>query len=543
MNLPPNLRVIALWSVEEIMDYDCEQLESQGALLRRLCVESHNALTGKSRGFSEVGELMRQLGPRYPALEDKSPEHLMLSSYVFWGDRSLGGSRRGFERRLERAVNSELWRLHQTVCAGCYGAWRCVEVGAEGHSRWEAIGPARQTELQAAIVTSGPSDELEAEVGDVRAGWAVEFEDFGALLFSLELREVAQGALAEAAEDDAWYDQSAPEGQRVRVIEYERDVLLQATCPGYEECGLTPHYYLPKTLRRRFPARFRRALVRTMVDALGSNRVPWHVRLARSDEDWIEDYVIDRLSKWRKKARRRAQHSYERKVTKEALVRLADEKTCLAMLGLDATGELDLSAYPPRKLHPVSMLEVDWEWLEQCGVKSGDVIKQAQSKVEEQASDEELKRWEEALEAHRIRLRWCAIIDASRTHRDLITGRPQLDYDELMAAVDYIFGASIQQLPIGELMAERKRMAPRIEKALISNGYGSEPLTVGEMPGDSIDLKIVRGVGKKSMQAIEDCLFEELSSWAEPLRRLATEEAVQARDEIEAGLDELEDLF
>ena len=517
-----------------------EELTIQGALLRRMCVDTHNGLVRESGGYSEVGQLIRVLKIDTTGFRDRGPKHLMFSSYAFWGSREWGGSRRSFERRLKRNTTSELWKLHEAVRDGVFGAWKCVFAEDDGRSRWVAIGPARGEGGEVMVVTSGPCDVVDPKPGQVRAGWFVELASKAALMYSLELAPEAVGKLAEAADTRAWHDDKAPPGSKSRVVEYERDVLIQALEPGGRDCGLEPYYYLPTTVRKRFPARFRRSMFRTMADGISSQSVPWHVQLARADREWIDEFVVGKLSQWRQRARRRAQNHWEHPVSTESLARVLDDGQCLQMLGLTKEAGIDLGEFPPLKLHPVTMLELDWEWLEERRVKSDDVIHGARKQMR---NEEDRRRFEEEVEHHQVRLRWCALVRTAKRNVTFRTPHLNGGYEASILAAHQLFDPILTELPLSELLAHHSRVASRIEAALEKAGYGDPPFTVGALPEMRYELELVRGIGRKSLKVIEEVLYETLTRWPDRFFERSSQQVDEAREEIEAGLDALEELF
>lgn len=513
-------------------------LVREASLLRRHCVKVHNKQL--RRRYSLVKGVFSRLKPDCTELERDDPAFFLVSSYAFWGSRrSLGGSRRTFERTLERSIRSALWNLYTLVRASTFAAWRCTEAPDDRPSNWEPVGPVGGGTRAVDVVTAPRGEPTDPVEGTARAGWMVSLEEHTALLFSLELSPPAAERLAEASRQRAWHDDLIDGGPELG--EYERDVLVQSAAPGPEVRGLESLYFLPVGRRRRFPDAFRRDLVVEMIDFLSSGSRPWHVELAMRDADWINEFLRPQLEAMRVVTERRLRPFGAEKIEPKYLPRLADDETCFNLLGLRGDGTVDLDEFPPLDHHPVALLDIDEKTLEACNIRPDDVIFGARSRIDEAGGEQEQRDFDEELQRHRARLRWCVIADSACEHA---VDRPWgLDYDELRLAAQTLFDPFVTQLSLIDILPDEHGMGRRIATALKKAGYNQTPLTVEDLPMERIELAFTPGVGKKSVKSIDDALFEQLTEWPRHLRDAVPENRDEARSEIEAGLDELEDLF
>ncbi len=519
------------------MSTGVESFRAQALMLRERCVEAHNRLINDS-AYSAVGELARSLEPGLK-LDSDSPRLRLLSSYTFWGLRDLGGSRRGFEKRLRRVAAAANQSLHRRLKSSSFGAWRCVEASKsiDGASVWEPVVDDASEEFTAAGVFNGNCDPVRPRQGDSYAGWHVVRDETPALAFAFGLADEGATRLGETADDRGWHDDGA-----FQTIEYHRDVLTQALRPDWEQCGLEEHYFLPPAQRSTFPKKFRLSVIRKLRRSMSSNSSMWHLRLAASDREWIDNELMKRLDGVRRDAARSAGRFRGDRIEESALTKLVSDTECLELMGIGRDGSLRIDRYPPQSSHRVGLLDLDDDWHEATGISRHQTISQVQSRRDE-LDEESTTEFNEAVARHRKRLRWVGLVEFALEHpTEGATKILKPDYRELHAVMTDLFHPVVSEMPLSELLANRGRAAGRIETALENADVGTEPRLVMDLPAREYDLLSIRGIGPGSRDAIEEALLETLLGWPSELER---GEAVdeEAQDEIDAGLQELEGLF
>lgn len=505
--------------------------------LRRCCVEAHNRLVRDS-GCSQVGELFRCL-PVEHRPNSRSRQHLLVCSYAFWGSRRLGGTRRGLERRLSLTALEPYLVLHEAVKDGVFAAWQFT--GEEDESRqslWRPIGLAGVEETAVDLVADSRCEVADCHEGDMRAGWLCDLRGSEVLVFSEEIDEKAAQRLRAAAHTLAWHDEDAPEDRQFQLVEYERDVLTQSIDPGWERCGLEPLYFLPPAQRRHFPAHFRRQVVRGLLAELGGGAVSWHLLLARHDQLWVDSELRPRLDEIRKRAATKAGRYASPPVDTDVLPRLVSDENCLAMIGLESDGSVDLGRFPPIGGHPLRMLGLDDYWFDETGLGQETPINQARRHLGED-EDPTTNTFEEALARHRARLRWICIVEGAMKQEHVNPGLLRPGYRELRQVAQALFEEFATELAIGQLLSTVDAATGRVETTLRQAGIES----VEDLPQRRYELSSIPGIGSKSVGALTDALRQTLLSWPPEWAPIDYDADPGAGNELAEGLDELDELF
>ena len=510
--------------------------------LREQCVEAHNRLLRDAR-YSSLGRLIRSLAPEIEPGSD-SPELRILSSYTFWGSRDLGGARRGFEKRFDRIADAAYRQLFREFKKSPFAAWECVEVGepAEKDSTWRSVGRRPELTEEFELVFDGRCEEIEPKVGDVRAGWMIEELGVTTLAYATPIPASGAARLAETATEEGWNDEDADEGEEFQAVEYERDVLTQTVCPDWETCGLGEYYYLPADQRTTFPDEFRRHMIRAMVKHLDSRRAPWHVRLARANEVWIEEQIRQELDALRRDAATSAGRYRGDRIDFSVLDRLLSDGECLELLGLTPEGGVDLDEFPPTATHPVDLLGLDEEWFDKTGANPRSSIQRIRRGLGD-CDEEHAREFEGAVEEHEARLRWTRIMEHIVEIQDLNQWVLSPRYRYLRKTAELLFDPMVTELTVEQLLVGRGRGASRIVTALENAEEGDEPVFVDDLPMRERSLLAIGGIGPASAQSVTTALLETMMEWPPELARRIDEVDDEARDEIEAGLDALDELF
>ena len=509
--------------------------------LRQRCVAAHNRLA-RDAGHSPIVALLRSL-PGLDKPDAKTEGHLLLSSYVFWGSRQLGGSRRGFERRLKQTTLVPYLELHEELKKGRFGAWECVDnEGADRRTTWKLVGPGDDKLQTVTVVGNGNCAPVQPTVGDVRAGWIATVDLKKGLYFSAPISEEAAERLRKATDDRAWHDDELPDGSSLQLIEYERDVLTQTLFPERDDCGLQELYFLPPGLRWRFPDDYRKSVVRTLVRDLGTKRADWHLWLARLDTDQINDEVRPRLPEIRRTAARRAGRFGDSQLPPTVLARLISDQDCLRFLGLEPDGSVDLSRFPPIDGHPLRLLALSDQWFDATGLGQETPVHQARRHIPDETS---LQRqlFEQAVDDHRARLRWICLIDRAMSQPDVHANQVRPSYRELRQVCEELFGPIIATMPVSQLLANTEKSTSRIETKLAEALSPNAPLRVLHLPRRRYELGNIPGIGSKSLSLITRALRDTLLGWPPEWSGRAAAPVEEAKKEIDQGLDELDELF
>jgi hypothetical protein len=533
-------------------------LMMQTRVLRRRCVEAHNRLHNDS-GHSVLAEVIRCL-PVSVSFDNHCAEHRLLSCYAFWGHSEIGGGRNGFDRRLERSSPVPIQLLHRRMKAASFRAWECADepISAQKQAKWSALGVGETASdkverHQVALLTNVDGEPAFPVPGEIRVGWMIEEEGRKALLFSMSLEYEATMRLRRTAEETGWHAPDAGEEGGFRPAEYERDLLTQAVRPSHETCGLDDYYYLPLNQRTSFPSRFVRSLIDHISGRYHRKGPPWHVVMAKASTVAALDSLRVSFEAARQRAGRSAGRYRGDQIDPSYLPRIAPDEEILAAFGVEPDGAIDLSDFLPIKMHLLEYLDFDESWFEAAGLSLKTPIHQARAHLDDASKEERLRsQLEEAIERHRVRLRWVTLVRRAledELHGDtdslLVSATFDLDpdYEELYEAAKEIFGATILDRRLGEVLARERGLASRIESALLEKGAGERPLRVSDLPETEFLLGLVRGIGPKSVEALTHCLREAMLSWPSEFTRPSGDSDGEAAEGIESGLDELDALF
>jgi hypothetical protein len=554
------------------MKHDEPELDAlmvRARVLRRRCVEAHNRLQNDS-GHSVLSEVIRCV-PTSLNFDGHCTEHRLLSCYAFWGCAEVGGRRGDFNNRLVRSAPVPIQVLHRSMRRASFGAWECCESSERrkqatkpSKAQWRSVGLDEVITHQVELLTNVDGERAYPVPGEIRVGWMVEQDERQSLLFSMSLAFEAATTLRATAEQDGWRAPEAPErgdAGGFRRAEYERDLVTLAVRPDFKECGLDRYYFLPLNQRRSFPSRF----VSSLVDQIAGRRYhrtgpPWHVAMARATTEVSLRTLCASFDAARAKAGRSAGRYRGDQIDPAHLPRIAPDDEILAAFGLGPDGAIDLDDFLPIKMHLLEYLDLDDDWFEAAGLSLKTPIQQAQAHFtdENAGGDREslALRLDDAIERHRVRLRWVALMRSCAGEEavgddGLLAGATrglEPDYDELYEAAQEIFGATILERSLGEILARERRLTSRIESALVESTLveydpDERPLQVGDLPESDSSLGLVRGIGRKSVAAVTRCLREAMVGWADRLARPTGDSDGEAAQGIESGLDELDALF
>ena len=511
--------------------------------VRRECVHRHNrpdpgGSFGNQKPLVALVEALSLEGPPAP----ESDLLYLLSSYAFWGGEWPGLMLE--QEPFTWGLKGDLKEAYQALRFGSFGAWRCQSVEVEGSAQWCALGPPRAMPQSVAAVTDAAGEVIEATPGDVRVGWFVEVGEASLVCFSAPMEDRAAETVERAEEQHVWVDEEGRSAS-FQGPYYEKDCLRLMAAPdlAVDKLGLDRLYFLPRDQRATFPPRFRRQLSRDLMESVGGEHKHWMVALAEGDKPWEEGRASAWLQQQRRKSARRLFFYRRSTFDFSKLSLLVSDEECLAMLGLDAKGQIDTRRLPPLKGQPSRLLEVQAVEEIPPGLSIGELETWVGERGRRGLSD----AFEEALEEHRQRLRWIALV-----HR-LQEGTPspmvQLppDYRSLRAIQERFFRGLRHRLVASLLEGTRQktRLVEALENAL---GVDERPLIVDDLPMERWELKRIRGVGPKSVEVLVGGLWEAMLNWEEMGRAygdqgLAKEQVDEARKQIDEGLEMMEDLF
>lgn len=498
--------------------------------LRHRCVLAHNLLFQES-GYSTVGALKDALPLKEEPLP-RSPEHLFLSSYAFWGAEKVGGSRAGFERRLQRFGEDGLWKLHIRIkLVARFGAFECANVN-ENESHWLTIGPGpEQEELKIQLLTDPVAEPIQAQPGEARVGWFLEIGSIKTLLFSLPIAAQGLAKLKETAAKNGWGEPSS--GVPV-VEEYERDLLIQTFDPGKKACGLHEYYFLPPNLRHRFPKRFRQQCPQEAARYIRTTHGEvWHLYLAMQTGEERPRELHRAFIPIRQRAARSAFYFYGAdRIDDGVLKKLVSDEDFFQILGLNSKGKVALDQFQPLLAQRLGALDLDDHFYEATGLTAQTTIQQARQSLAQKEPWQ--AKLELAVDSHRRRLGWISLI----THARQGGTKVELDYTELRLVAHKLFGPSLLTRQLEEVI--NPTAARRIARAMAAE-LSDPVLRVLHLPEHRYELASFRGIGDSTIQQVCDGLEAAMLRYGDPF--LVGSGFAEAQDEIDAGLDELAALF
>ena len=510
--------------------------------MRALCVKEHR-YPSSALGFygkKPLETLMDHLDMESRPARGTGA-HQVLSSYAFWGMEPMGVS---LDRRpFFEAMDHELGEVYEGLKKGDFAAWRC-EYKHDKAGWWRALGPRRATPQEMVAVTDHQGEVVERGPGDVVLAWCVDVDGELVLAFSVEVDEEMVKTLEEGDEDEVWTDHSA-DPPKFQGGPYEEDLLRLMVNPGrsLENLGLEKLYFLPRRQRQTFPKRFRRQLSRDLMESVGGKEGQWMVALAEGNEPWKKAGIRAWLQSQRRQSARRLFFYRRSTFDLSKLDRLVGDRECLAMLGLSEDGEIDESRLPPLWGQPARLLDLASGLDVPRGLTIGELKEWVESR-----DDEEVKgAIEEALEVHRSRLKWIALVQSLQEGSPSPMVQLPPGYEELIEIQRRFFKGLRHRLVSSLLKGARqgKRIVEGLEKAL---GTSERPLIVGDLPEEKWALTQIKGVGPKSVDSLVEGLWEAMMNWEEMGRAygdegVAREQIDEARKQIDEGLEALEDLF
>lgn len=553
-------------------------------VLRRHCVNAYNT-AAQDIGINTLRRVLATLR-QIPQLRTNSAEHRFLSNYAFFAADSVIGKRRVFVRQFHYLVRQNIRALRERIMASPFAAWECV--GNESKTRdgflWQAIGLPDRGEHQHRTPTFSPTRvhiltdteglPLSANLGDVRTGWLVNFDDLqignssriqqdlagrSALLFSMPVPPQAAARLKKVAARRGWHGEFRPGQPEFIRADYERDILTQTTLPDCTICGLDKYYYLPVRLRESFPERFFSELTRKIATSSGPQNRLWHAQIARACSDEERAQVFAWFDSLRESVEQRVNYYSSDEVELDALRRLASNTDLLAWMNIPPNMEIDLSDFPPLPSQPIEWLDLTAEWLEKTQLKPHIPISRARKSLKDRHNRLQ-QEFENSVVRHLARMRWVSLIKRRRAREEDHTPTqkhrsPQAlkgytlelpDYNESRQIAYDLFGAVVGQRPIRDVLAPLKGRLSKLEDALRAwrpeDAPQDEELTLDDLPMTRAELGSARGIGPSTVETIESLLLDELLAWPREMGTRGSQ-AHQAGEQLADGLDELGDLF
>lgn len=549
-------------------------------ILRRHCIAAYQT-TLRTRGIALVTRVNEMI-PDFPGYYAESDEHRMVSNFAFFASNTTLGERAAFVRSLHRAAPWDLQQMRSALMVAPLAAWRrmsAAQGGDDTKPTWELVGPQEVISLhysqtpyeetprviqpEVLAVSDASGAPIKTEPGEVRVGWMVGLETLQparslrmreqmsgrfALLFSMPLQPESVARLERALAEERWHAPSIADGEaRFFPADYERDMLTQAVHPGYDRVGLDEYYFLPLRIRKTFPGRFRRELLRRLKSAYPQpGGFIWHRDLARAYDLAGREAFFSELDQMRQKVEARIHKYSSESVGLPELRHLFSDEELLQVMGAGPAAEIELGKFGRVDAHPVELLGLDDEWLKAQGV-AGAIHIAGVRRVVGANSAEALERFEEAVGRHIVRLRWVALMKARAADpRD----EPELalpGYNILRHILQEIFDPVLVDAPLREVFAFLKaRLDPLLQTVREDLNrrrlpHAGDP-TLGDLPPYLSTLAVTPGIGDATLDKLERALLDEMLAWPRALHRLSGDQQL-AHTQIDQGLDDLADFF
>ncbi len=504
----------------------------------------------------------------------EAPLGFLLRSFgLFRAERPFGAlARNEIVHHVAEAHGTKASSIFDEMDKAHLGAWKVTNAKRQILARRvDGTGEPMQRELD--LFTDYKWDAITRE--GIFVGWLIEHDDICMLFFAHELWRPSIDLLNRAAGRSAWGD-----GEAFREQDYEEDVLallmrLDCLDTGREDSRvfLDPRiegnwYLRPDRLTDGVAEALWEYGLRSPVytdnpkldifesDDLyycsscdtyhrdASSALPsWSVDAALLVEDHLDE-IISQLEAMR--ADCVPVHSwYMPPAGPRTLEYVLPLEEMLAMIGLDRNGHVDHPKLARAESYPIGALDIDAEQFRKAGFDTSWSIGQAQSWANSHADDELSEELHQAVEKHRLALRWVGIVDRHRKHDDPGTG--PIDYYQLHEGLRRFMPESVLQTPLSELQDTGRGTWTRIEGAMREQGWLDAPvLRLEHLPRYLQDLESLEGVGKVSRQRLHLGLELFVVDWPEAVghRALAPEaHADEAAGELSSGLDELDELF
>ncbi|MFW5966685.1 MAG: hypothetical protein ACOCV2_04155 [Persicimonas sp.] len=527
----------------------------------------------RSRLGEAAGERLFEELEVAPDRRLRAAEHYLLRSYDIFrvGEACERATdrRRALEAKLDEAS-----RVFETMRAAEFGAFRVTFEDATTPAALRLDGQPDQSSLSLAYF--GDSAFEEKLTAGTYVGWRVEVGGQRALVLAANATANYHRRLTRAAEREPW-----GVGDDFRKRDYAHDVLAllvdrQCVDTGRSEgriflsSALENDPYLDRDgLRERVARRLiRRGLpgaFEPQEAVCGGTRMHGTMRDQKVTRRKRErgGRIRGGVANWSLEAAMVAGASftaardvlalYRRECLRSPVRRrthLGDESAeyllpldeLVSLLGLQPDGGLDHPKVERAERYRLACLDLSDEYFAQAGFDAAWTIAQALGWASQHADPLLRKELDEAVHRHRAAIRWAAIVD--KNQKDDRAQLLPISYKDVMEGFQRLAPTALET-PIERLDDPGRGTWSRIEAgAREALDIDDGPVRLRHLPADIGGVRSLPGVGRVSVDHLEDALLDFAAGWPESAGHRAVERVDETTDDdFEEGLAELEGMF
>ena len=404
------------------------------------------------------------------------------------------------------------------------------------------------------VVVHGAVDNNWSDVapGAIYVGWVADLGAGTLLFFAHELPIDAVHTLEDTAARGGWGT-----ADNFRRRDYERDMLALAINPeavdiGHDDGPLLVPFELAEDVDG-----FRNDMLRLICAQVFYERVP----------DWYGRYRYDlQLTDWTQRAARaigeafdelfeqlrheRDQAAYRLRdvpfAGPDTIAALIDDAELTGIAHLQPDGTVDHPTPQQHRHYPVGVLDLEPAWLRSHDISPDFTVDHALRRARTHLPEEPLQRFERAVEDHHIATRFAGIIALNRDADDAVI--PHVPYGDLSSGIDNLLPRWVRETPVKDLADPGRGTWARITTALCDVGElaEDEPMQIADIPHHPDDMMVLPGVAEGTLRNIYLALYDYVATWPDSAGFQLPHpdpDAAEGRDDIAAGLDELDELF
>ena len=508
---------------------------------------------------STFESLETQLGVPPPALTLEELEvfpdngevthgQLMLTySWTLYRNPEIFGlSSSSLRKEVAPNVGADALSVVDVMDDAAFGAWR-VHIEPDS-SRVTAID-GRERPHQAKALATIDNNWYPLDEDGIFVGWLAEIAGEDVLFFGHPLTAPSESRLLEAAEHSAW-----GRSDQFRTADYEADMLALILSSELElsddEGGRVFIEDLPtEPITAILPPVIVESLA-TRIWFYGLAENPpdtpgtWSSQAARAIEEDFDDLI--------RCLRRYLDEALERDwwlgaEDKEYIRDHICDRELATLIHIEPTGGVDHPAARRWASYPVGVLDLDSSLVRQMGLQLEWSIDHALRWGRQNLDESELQILEDAATKHRIAMRWVGIVSLNDDAEDFLVS--QIQIQDLSVGIRDFFPDWAAQTPLEELHDRGRGTWARLTRALRDSERldVDAPLLIENLPESYEALEAIPGVGSTTIRNTWLAILDYVMHWPDVAGYHPTKKddhaSQEALSELEAGLDDLDELF
>ncbi len=555
-------------------------LNAVNRFIKTFSLAFNEAVTFRKDEFGDyASDVIYEALETLPTGEATAPLYFLLESYYQMRSRDdarYGEERAGPWHQMRQYVTNTVEgaeAIYAKMDQARLGAWR-VSTSPAGlrYEPLDGVDDRKGGELGLFC----NHEWVEIEAAGVYVGWLLELGGAPGLFFAIRADDHFVSRFKKPLQQSFW----GAAGGEFRAVDYEEDVLtLLIDSPCAEAAVDSGRYFLSSYLEGDDTDWYAGDLHYNFVERIYAGRL----RLADVQDVHEESYYCAHCGEyhyykdalddaWTIEVARALKNEPERLLERLRHVRLDSLPSSLIYRGpfgrhtaefllpdermyelvyLRDDGEVDDDRITEAERFRVEALPLEPAEIRELGLSDDWTISQARAWMREQGDPSVTERLEQAYESFSVSLRWVALMTEYAQKRDEFPDRypgdvgVEVEDDQWLDGVRELL-PSTMEMPLEELDDPGRGTWARIETALREQTEFDRPvLRLSDLPGSLNGLTHLDGVGGGSVQNLREALENFVVEWPMsaghfPARKL---DAADASDDLQSGLDELDELF